>query len=139
MGDNRIKELRKEKGLTQAELAEMLHLQKGTISMWERGKRRPSFEMINNLSDIFDKNIGYILGFNNDSSSVQLTEEDMNFIAEAAICDDYNDLFRRFLMLDDYGQAAVEELIRAEYMRCCDQKTTLDRKLIARCYVPRKK
>lgn len=36
----RIKELRKEKGITQIELADAMGLSKGTVAMWEVGKKR---------------------------------------------------------------------------------------------------
>ena len=38
MAQNRIKELRKEKGLTQVELAKALNVSKGAIAMWETRK-----------------------------------------------------------------------------------------------------
>ena len=37
----RLKELRKENGYTQVKLAEALGLSKGTVAMWETGKRTP--------------------------------------------------------------------------------------------------
>ena len=40
----RIKELRKEKEITQVELAEAIGLSKGTIAMWEVGKREANFD-----------------------------------------------------------------------------------------------
>ena len=40
----RIKMLRKEKGITQVELAEAMGLSKGTIAMWEVGKREATFD-----------------------------------------------------------------------------------------------
>ena len=39
----RLRELRKERGLTQEELAKELELAKSSISMYENGKRKPSF------------------------------------------------------------------------------------------------
>ena len=68
----RLKELRKEKKITQVQLAEMLDVSKGTIAMWEIGKREPNYETLNCLSDIFDKRIDYILGFSNDASSMTI-------------------------------------------------------------------
>ena len=56
----RLKELRKGKNMTQVQLAEALGVSKGTIAMWEIGKREPNFETLNRLSDIFDKRIDYI-------------------------------------------------------------------------------
>ena len=54
---NRLKEIRKEKNMTQVQLAEALGVSKGTVAMWEIGKRQPNFETLNALSDIFDKRI----------------------------------------------------------------------------------
>jgi transcriptional regulator with XRE-family HTH domain len=51
----RLKELRKKSNMTQVQLAERLDVSKGTIAMWETGKRQPNFETLNELSDIFDK------------------------------------------------------------------------------------
>ena len=42
MFPERLKQLRKEKGLTQVTLAETLGVSKGTVAMWETGKRMPS-------------------------------------------------------------------------------------------------
>ena len=73
----RLKELRKDKNMTQVQLAEALGVSKGTVAMWEIGKREPNFETLNRLSDIFDKRIDYILGNSNDASSPRFTEEDI--------------------------------------------------------------
>jgi len=39
---SKVKTLRKQLGLSQAELAVKLHVDKQTVSRWERGERRPS-------------------------------------------------------------------------------------------------
>lgn len=62
MVENRIKTLRKEKGLTQQELADRLGTSKSAISMYEKGNRRPSFEIADALSDFFGVSIGYLSG-----------------------------------------------------------------------------
>lgn len=72
----RLKELRKENNMTQVQLAKKLGISKGTVAMWEIGKREPSFETIDKLSGIFDRRIDYILGYSNDASSVQITENE---------------------------------------------------------------
>ena len=43
MFPERLKDLRKEKGMTQIELATALGVSSGTVAMWETGKRKPSF------------------------------------------------------------------------------------------------
>ena len=66
---DRIKELRKANGYTQITLADALGVSKGTVAMWETGKRAPGYEVINQLSDMFDRRIDYILGYSNDDAS----------------------------------------------------------------------
>lgn len=59
-----VRQLRKERGLTQQELADKIGLTtKVTISQYETGKRKPSFEMIEALADVFHVDMNYLLGF----------------------------------------------------------------------------
>ena len=46
-----IAELRKEKGLTQAELAERVGVTGGAVSKWERGRSYPDLDMLLRLCD----------------------------------------------------------------------------------------
>lgn len=66
----RLKELRRERGLTQVQLAEQMGVSKGAVAMWEIGEREPNFETIAKLSQLFDRRIDYILGWSNDASSM---------------------------------------------------------------------
>jgi len=58
----RIKELRKEKGLKQTELADQLGVNVYTVSKWEIGTRVPHDENLTMLCDFFDVNRDYLLG-----------------------------------------------------------------------------
>lgn len=60
---NRLKELRKEKKLTQEELAQKINVTKLTISRWERGERLPKSDKAQELADIFGVNTAYLLGY----------------------------------------------------------------------------
>lgn len=60
--ENIIKNLRKEKGLTQAQLAESLKLDQTAISKWENGKAVPDTQMLIRLADFFDVSTDYLLG-----------------------------------------------------------------------------
>jgi transcriptional regulator with XRE-family HTH domain len=51
----RLKTLRKEKNMTQEELAKLLNVHKGTISNWENGYRFPEERILIKLAEIFDK------------------------------------------------------------------------------------
>lgn len=119
----RLKELRKEKNMTQVQLAEALGVSKGTIAMWEIGKREPNFETLYRLSDIFDKRIDYILGYSNDASSPQLTEEDIDQLGRWEVEDQFREIIMAYLSLDEYGKTAVESLIKAEKLRCHEQQS----------------
>lgn len=123
MFPERLKQLRKEKGMTQVTLAETLGVSKGAIAMWETGKRMPSYEMLDKLSDLFDKRLDYLLGTSEDSRSATLTEQEIAQLGEWAVEEDYEDLIQKYVLLDDYGKAAVDSVLRAEFKRSQEQGT----------------
>lgn len=59
---NRIKELRKERNLTQIQLSEILEIDQTTVSKWELGKAFPDSQTLKKLSAFFDVSIDYLLG-----------------------------------------------------------------------------
>lgn len=56
-----ISELRKSKGLTQVELADMLGVTFQAVSKWERGKNAPDIAVLKDISTIFNVDIDDIL------------------------------------------------------------------------------
>ena len=56
-----IGELRIKKGLSQSQLAEMLHVSASTIGMYEQGRRTPSIDMLVELSRAFDVSLDYLI------------------------------------------------------------------------------
>lgn len=62
---NKLKELRKSRGLTQEELGNLLGVAKSSISMYERDFRRPSYEVLIRYVDIFNTSTDFILGTRN--------------------------------------------------------------------------
>lgn len=58
---NLISSLRKEKNMTQKELADVMHLSDRTISKWERGVGCPDVSLLHHLSKILGVNIEKIL------------------------------------------------------------------------------
>lgn len=123
---DRLKELRKEKGMTQIQLAQELGVSKGTVAMWELEKRQPNFDMVNRLSVIFDRRIDYILGYSDDASSPNMTEEEMADLARSTVEDEFYEVIMSYLALDNYGRTAVENLIRTEKLRCHEQQSLYD-------------
>lgn len=62
---NRIKELRKSKGINQTELANALKVSQQTISSYENGTRDPDPETLTALSKYFNVSVGYLIGETN--------------------------------------------------------------------------
>lgn len=60
---NRLKELRKQKGLTQQELADEISVSKITILRWENEERQIKTEKAQQLADYFGVSVGYLLGY----------------------------------------------------------------------------
>lgn len=71
----RLKKLRHEKDLTQAQLAAELNVAGGTIAMWETGKREPNFAITMQIADFFSTSTDYLLGYS--SSPPQQTLQPM--------------------------------------------------------------
>lgn len=126
MFDERLKSLRKKCGYTQVSLAETLGVSKGTVAMWETGKRTPDFETLIRLSDLFDVRTDYILGKSNDSSSAKLSDDDIEQLGRWELESVYTDFMKLYLSLDSFGQKDVENLIKSEAQRCKEQNTLQD-------------
>ena len=58
----RLRRLRTERMLTQAELGEELGLSESTVSLYEKGEREPSFTTLCRLADFFGVTTDYLLG-----------------------------------------------------------------------------
>ena len=74
-----LAELREDRGLTQKDLSELLHVSISSISAYESGKRLPSIDVLIAYAKQFDVSTDYILRLtdNRDSLSV-FTEEFYN-------------------------------------------------------------
>jgi transcriptional regulator with XRE-family HTH domain len=58
----RLRQIRKEKGLTQAEVAKLLSIGESTVSFYESGKRQPDYETLVRLSEAFKVSTDFLLG-----------------------------------------------------------------------------
>ena len=139
MFPERLKQLRKEKGLTQVTLAETLGVSKGTVAMWETEKRMPGFDMLARLSELFDKRVDYIIGTSEDHRSAARTEEEIAQLGEWAVEEDYEDMLRKYALLDDYGKAAVDSVLRTEFNRAQEQGTLNNSQSISVSVLSKKK
>jgi putative transcriptional regulator len=76
MFSENLKNLRKQKGLSQEELAERLHVVRQTVSKWEKGLSVPDAALLIRIAEIFETSVSTLLGGTVDPS------EDKNIIAE---------------------------------------------------------
>lgn len=57
----RLKELRKEKGISQVKLAMDLCVNQNTISRYENGEREAGYDMLIKIADYFNVSVDYLL------------------------------------------------------------------------------
>lgn len=59
--NDRIKKLRKKKGMTQLELAEKVHVTDKAVSKWETGEGNPEITILIELTKLFEVSLDYLL------------------------------------------------------------------------------
>ena len=62
---DRIKDLREQKNMTQAELAKQLGITRSSVNAWEMGISVPSTQYIVEISSLFKVSSDYLLGIDN--------------------------------------------------------------------------
>ena len=88
----RIRELRKEFGLSQVDLAMRMEVTKQTISNWENENIQPSIDMLVGLSNVFNVTTDYLLGLD-DVPRLSIEGLPMSFAAHLAqIIEDFRNL-----------------------------------------------
>lgn len=76
MLNENLKKLRKQKGVTQEEIASRLHVVRQTVSKWEKGVSVPDADTVSRLAEIYEVNVCDLLG------TVTLPEEREDAIAQ---------------------------------------------------------
>ena len=71
----RITKLRIMTGLSQVQLAQALHVGKGTVANWEVGTRTPRLPEVFAMAKLFHRRLDYILGYSIDDSYYDYDEE----------------------------------------------------------------
>ena len=112
----RIKQLRKKKGISQSELAELIGVKNNTVSTWERGTRKPDFEALNLLSNYFEVSFEYILGSSDkEEARVKPTQDELDQLALSALADELYDNVKKYCRLSTKSQKMIDALINATY------------------------
>lgn len=79
MLNENIKAIRKQRGLSQEELAIRLHVVRQTVSKWEKGLSVPDSDMLVKIAEVLEASIGDLLG------QGMYDEKDKNEITEQLI------------------------------------------------------
>jgi transcriptional regulator with XRE-family HTH domain len=81
MFSTRLIELRKERGLTQAELAKSLNKTRSTLSGYETEGKEPDYDMLCRLAEYFGVTLDYLLGLENckKHTDVVFQNDNVNF------------------------------------------------------------
>lgn len=78
-----LKKLRKEKELTQEQLAEIIGVSNRSISRWENGVNMPDFDLVIEMANFFDVGIEELLdGERKENTMEKIKEESMLKVAE---------------------------------------------------------
>lgn len=95
----RLKELRKQKGLTQEEFGNIIHVNKMTYNGYENENREPSIEILCKIADYYNVSLDYLvereytneIGYLTDNQKnvvfvlKQLNEKHLNELMSAAV------------------------------------------------------
>lgn len=95
---NTIRELRKEKKMSQSELGKFIGVSQTTVTAWETGRAEPSSTFVSKLADLFNVSTDYLLG---------RSEKEKNDIAVQA--EKLMDGIESGENLNFYGEPATEE------------------------------
>ena len=90
-----LKELRKEKGITQEEFAEKINVAGRTVSRWETGTNMPDISLLIEIAEFFDVSIPEII---NGERKSEIMNEEVKEVAEK---------------LSDYANVEKESIIKS--------------------------
>lgn len=127
---DRLRLLRNQKGLSQADFAKQIKISKSSVNMYERGEREPSFKTLEIIADYFNVDMDYLLGKSEivnkvqwsistpDNLSTRSSEKSLTLSAPATEfhLEPYEEeLIRKFRCLDDRGRSAVLNVLDHEF------------------------
>ena len=79
-----LRELRKEKGLTQEQFAEQFNISRRSVSRWETGSNMPDVGLLIEITDFFEVDIREIIDGQRKSENMDKEKETLKKVAEYA-------------------------------------------------------
>lgn len=91
----KLTELRKQRGLTQSDIAKVLGIARTTYSSYEQGRRSPDVDIQNKIADYFNVSLDYLHGREGTEAHV-LSDKQLRIAAHVD---------------DDFSEGQIEEII----------------------------
>ena len=109
----RLKKLREEQRLTQAQLAELVGVDFRTVSIWERGIRLPKDELIPEIAIALGVEMTYLFGLTDSREEKRLSDEETAAVIEAEEQEITDWMVQRYKTLSLESQRVVRIMINA--------------------------
>lgn len=85
----------------------MLHITREAYSMYENGKRQPSYEALDHLANLYNVNTDFLLGRTNISTP----------ITELALTEDESFILTAYRKANEHGRQLFQVLAKFEFYR----------------------
>ncbi len=102
-----LKELRKEKGLTQEQLAEQFQVAGRTVSRWENGNNMPDLSLLVEIADFYDVDIREIIEGERKSESMNREEKEKLLAIADYAENDKSNLLKKLRIFSIVGAVAM--------------------------------
>lgn len=79
---NKLKELRKSRGLTQDDIAAKFGLSRGSVSNWEKGRRKPSIKQLEVLANFYNVSLDFFADETSTNEVVDVLERAKNLLKD---------------------------------------------------------
>lgn len=115
MLENRIRQLRKKKNLTQKQLADKLNISEQALALYEQNRRRPNPDILKDLANTLEVSIDYLLDNDTTSNTIQdisSDDEELNEKLKRLAEDEFDrTLFKKHGDLTDEKKKIVMSII----------------------------
>lgn len=96
MLNDKIKELRISRNLTQPELAKILGVSRPTVTKYESGEREPDYQMLAKIADYFGVSTDYLLEYDSpealDQKKIKLADDVLHLLIKKKVITSIDDL-----------------------------------------------
>ncbi len=107
----RLRDKRKELGITQPQLAEILGVSQSAIGSWETDTNSPRATLLYDLFDILHCDANYLF-----------QDETRELYKDKATPSEFENIIKKYRLLDTHGKEMVDFTLNKEYERSIDLK-----------------